>query len=268
MQVKITDYCPWVIISPISANQKKITSDKTNNTNKAAKQTLSIVMMSPSDDPSCEFLASQTINRGVAYYESGDLQGAVVAFADALALSKHFEYEDDQIEEDKYGDYDASGPFQPHFGKSEKWVASTCDLFIFLNPIRIVECLPKTKIRKSLSLIALFNLAICHHRSAILRNMDKTQLRKALQMYELAYAIQMQEGIDMTLTPTMIIMSNVGHIHKILGNGDNAMQCFQHLLSTIMFLVEAGEREHILEFDGFFENILKTIYAHAPAAAA
>ena len=93
-------------------------------------------------------------------------------------------------------------------------------------------------------------------------------LQKALQMYELAYAMQMQNSIDMTLQPTMIIMSNVGHIHKILGNRENSMQCFQHLLSTIMFLVEAGERDHIFEFDGFFENILKTVYANAPAAAA
>ena len=106
------------------------------------------------------------------------------------------------------------------------------------------------------------------HEHAIMNNMDRSMLRKALQLYELAYAIQMQEGIDMTLTPTMIIMSNVGHIHKILGNNDNAMQCFQHLLSTLMFLVEAGERDMVWEFDGFFENILKTVYANAPAAAA
>ena len=72
----------------------------------------------------------------------------------------------------------------------------------------------------------------------------------------------------MTLTPTMIIMSNVGHIHKILGNEDNAIQCFQHLLSTLMFLVEAGEREMVWEFDGFFNNVMKTIYADSPAPAA
>ena len=128
-----------------------------------------------------------------------------------------------------------------HTLERDKWMTSSNDLVIFLNPIKVEGKLPKNKLRKSLSLIALFNLAICNHRNGILRNMDRTFLQKALQMYELAYAIQMQEGIDMTLTPTMIIMSNVGHIHKILGNNENSMQCFQHLLSTIMFLVEAGE---------------------------
>lgn len=220
------------------------------------------------ESQSAETFATKSINLGVELYENGRLQQAVVAFADALSLSKQIEYWDDELEEFYFMESTFSPPFQPHFGKCENFVTSTNDLCIFLNPIKIEGQLPQIKVRKSISLIALFNLAVCNHRSGILHNMDTGLLRKALQMYEMAYAIQMQEGIDMTLTPTMIIMSNVGHIHKILGNKDNSVQCFQHLLSTIMFLVEAGERDHIFEFDGFFENILKTVYAHSPAAAA
>lgn len=212
-----------------------------------------------------EFLASKYINLGVQYYENGRVEDAIVAFADALAMSKQIMQCDD---DENISLYDPNGPFQPHFGRSDKVIPATNDLFIFLNPIKVPAKLPQTKLCKTLSLITMFNLAICNHRNAILNNMNKTLLRKALQLYELAYAIQMQEGVDMTLTPTMIIMSNVGHIHKILGNDDNANQCFQHLLSTLMFLVEAGERDMIWEFDGFFENILKTIYANSPAAAA
>lgn len=215
-----------------------------------------------------EVLATKSINVGVELYELGHLDEAVVAFADAMALSKLVFQQQDEINMEHNDFYDFEGPFHPQFGKNELMAPHNSGLFIFLNPIKIPGSLPKTKLRKTLSLISMFNLAICNHQSAILRNTDKLQLRKALQLYELAYAIQMQEGIDMTLTPTMIIMSNVGHIHKILGNEDNAMQCFQHLLSTLMFLVEAGERDHIFQFDGFFENILKTIYAHSPAAAA
>jgi tetratricopeptide (TPR) repeat protein len=220
------------------------------------------------EDCSPESVATMSINLGVELYENGHFQQAIAAFSDALALTKYIQYWSDEGGDG--GDESAfQAPFQPLFGKSGKWVMiPTSDLFLFLNPIRIQGKFPRTKMRKALSLIALFNLAICNHHNGLLHNMDTVLLRKALQMYELAYAIQMQEGIDMTLTPTMIIMSNVGHIHKILGNRDNAMQCFQHLLSTIMFLVEAGEKDHIFEFDGFFENILKTVYAHSPAAAA
>jgi tetratricopeptide (TPR) repeat protein len=247
----------------------KVPSEQTQSLINSGKTTMSIAscyQQLNQKNLSAELYATKSINLGVELYENGHLQEAVVAFADALAVTKHIEYWD-EIESD--GDSSTNfPPFQPSFGKTERWVTSTNDLFIFLNPIRLPQELPKTKRRKSLSLISLFNLAICSHRSGILHNMDTGLLRKALQMYELAYAIQMEEGIDMTLTPTMIIMSNVGHIHKILGNKDNSMQCFQHLLSTIMFLVEAGEKDHIFEFDGFFENILKTVYAHPPAAAA
>lgn len=215
-----------------------------------------------------EILASRYINLGVAYYERGQTQEAIMAFSDALSMSKFIiEYDDDP----KYYDddlYDLYGPFQPQFGKCEKIIPAANDISIFLNPIKVPPKLPGTKLRSTLLLITMFNLAICNHRDAIIRNMDRIKLRKALQLYELAYAIQMQESIDMTLTPTMIIMSNVGHIHKIMGNNDNAMQCFQHLLSTLMFLVEAGERDMVWEFDGFFENILLTVFAHSPAAAA
>lgn len=215
-----------------------------------------------------EILAARYINLGVAYYEKGQVQEAVVAFADALSMSKHVIEYDNDPKRDNDDIYDLAGPFEPEFGKSEKILSTANDISIFLNPIKVPGKLPGAKISKTLSLITLFNLAICNHRNAIQNNMDRALLRKALQLYELAYAIQMQEGIDMTLTPTMIIMSNVGHIHTIMGHDDNAMQCFQHLLSTLMFLVEAGERDMVWEFDGFFENILKTVYAHSPAAAA
>lgn len=216
-------------------------------------------------NPSPEALATQYINLGVSHFECGQVDEAVDAFAAALATSKQLlRYDEDEAENMLLDD----GPFQPLFGKSDLVVAGPAGLSIFLNPIKLPDKLPSTKVYKTLSLITMFNLAICHHRNAIQNNMNRAYLRKALQLYELAYSIQVQGGIDMTLTPTMIIMSNVGHIHKCLGNTDNALQCFQHLLSTLMFLVEAGERERVWEFDGFFCNIMKTIYADTPAAAA
>ena len=230
-----------------------------------------------------EIVASRHINTGVTHFECGNIELAVAAFADALSTSRqllpaegdhnlaenHLMMEDD--DDDAEND---DGPFQPQFGRSEmvKSTTATSDICIFLNPIKIPTngslSVPSKKVHKTLSLITMFNLAICHHRNAIENNMDKTYLRKALQLYELAYSIQVQGGIDMTLTPTMIIMSNVGHIHDVLGNDDNAKQCFQHLLSTLMFLIEAGERDRVWEFDGFFNNIMQTIYANSPAAAA
>jgi hypothetical protein len=221
---------------------------------------------------SIESLAIHYINVGVSHYENGDIENAAIVFAEALATSEHLaQFENiccEESDENTMLEDEIAGPFQPEFGTCEKLTLGCSDIFIFLNPIKVPNMLPATRIHKILTMITMFNLAVCHHRNAIINNMDITSLRKALQLYELTYAIQMQEGIDVTLAPTMIIMSNVGHIHKILGNKESADQCFQHLLSTLMFLIEAGEKDTVWDFDGFFTNILNTIYAGAPAAAA
>jgi tetratricopeptide (TPR) repeat protein len=220
----------------------------------------------------------KTINEGVCRFEAGDFEGATLAFSRALTISRR-EFQLHQYKQSKFcgsqqGGHDddsdeQSIPFQPDFARCEKiTVPGVSDVFVFLNPMKVpLHKTPNFKIHH-LTLISLFNLAICHHRYAIAHNMDRESLRRALKLYESTYTIQMTEGIDMTLSPTMIIMSNVGHIHKFLGNHESAHQCFQHLLSTLMFLVEAGERELVWEFEGFFENVMHTIYANPPAAAA
>jgi tetratricopeptide (TPR) repeat protein len=221
---------------------------------------------------SIESLAIYRINAGVSHYESGDIESAVIVFTEVLATFKHlvqFENIGEESEENRQNN-DRTGPyFQPEFGTCEKLTSGCSDILIFLNPMKVPNMLPATRLHKILTLITMFNLAVCYHRSAIINNkIDVISLQKALQLYELAYAIQVQEGIDTTLTPTMIIMSNVGHIHKMLGDNESADQCFQHLLSTLMFVMEAGEKDTVWDFDGLFTNVLNTIYAHAPAAAA
>jgi hypothetical protein len=219
---------------------------------------------------SIESLVIFYINVGVAHYEDGDIENALIVFTEALATAKHlvqFENIGEESDDIMLKDEIVTRPFQPEFGTCEKLTLGCSDILLFLFPIKVPNMLEATRLHKILILITLFNLAVCHHRSAIINNMDRISLGKALQLYELAYAMQMQEDIGMTLTPTLIIMSNVGHIHKILGNNKSSDHCFQHLLSTLMFLIEAGEKDTVWDFDGFFTNILNTIYAHAPAAA-
>eukprot|EP00934_Nitzschia_sp_Nitz4_P006010 Nitzschia sp. Nitz4//scaffold114_size70088//49341//49994//NITZ4_005983-RA/size70088-processed-gene-0.24-mRNA-1//1//CDS//3329533441//6000//frame0 len=216
-------------------------------------------------EKSTELLVAKCITLGVKMYERGQIQDAATAFADALSMARHILEKEDGIDTVECR---PKGPFEPKFCKGVQTPLATNGLSVFLNPIASPEDLPQARLRTTLSLIATFNLAICHHRMAADSQLNEGTLRKALRLYELAYAIQMHEGIDMSLSPTMIIMSNVGHIHKLLGNEENATECFQQLLSTLMFLVEAGERDVVSDFDGFFDNVMKTLYANAPAAAA
>lgn len=149
-------------------------------------------------DGAPETLAARYINLGVEYYEKGQIQNAIVAFADAMSMSKHISEYDNDPKRDDSSFFDPSGPFQPQFGKCEKIMVAANDISVFLNPIKVPGKLPGTKLCKTLTLITMFNLAICNHRNAIARDMDRIALRKALQLYELSYAIQMQEGIDMS----------------------------------------------------------------------
>ena len=216
-------------------------------------------------DRAAETLTVRYINLGCAKYARNEMKQATMAFSDALAMAEHIQDSEDDM---KRPQHDSLGPFEPQFERHCFLKSLDSDFALFLYPISLQASVPCSKVKKTLLLIVLFNLAICNHRKAIESGKEGKRLRKALKLYELAYAIQMQEAIDMTLTATMIIMSNVGHIHKVLGNDDDATQCFQHLLSTLMFLVEAGERHMVSEFDGFFKNVLKTVYSNSPAAAA
>ena len=217
-------------------------------------------------------LASHFINLGVSYYEEGKYEAALGLFVEALSVSKsalRFESFDGCSSSSLIDDMKV--PLQPEIRGNHMFSIDDSNIMIFLNPMSVppIKNLPRGRPYNLLTMITVYNMAICHHREAIRRNMDRHSLRKALQYYELAYSIQVNERIDMTLTPSMVIMSNVGHIHKILGHDEYANRCFQYLLATLMFVVESGEQHMVSGFDEFFSNIMNTMYAkHAPAAAA
>ncbi|KAG7344638.1 hypothetical protein IV203_019030 [Nitzschia inconspicua] len=140
----------------------------------------------------------------------------------------------------------------------------------------------------TLSLVIIFNLALAHHLMGIRRNnikntgssswnnsvpnmdvnYDSKALKKALQLYELAYQLhvdeqqmaattncathhqqredreeaQEQEGFESKrmgmLRFTMIVSNNLGEIHRVAKNTTKHVMCLQHLLSTIMYMVD------------------------------
>ena len=73
-------------------------------------------------------------------------------------------------------------------------------------------------------------------------------------------------------TETMAIANNLGHVHLSVGDAIKARQCYEHLLSTIMFVTQAGEdRNSIQHFDGFFWSVQAMVLSdtqHQTARAA
>lgn len=141
----------------------------------------------------------------------------------------------------------------------------------------------------SLSLIIIFNLALAYHLSALQKTKSiiagagatingnsirlRRDLSKAMQLYELAYQLQLeddhQQGSQMNcLRFTMMVSNNLGQIHLSVKNHAKHAICMQHLLSTMMYLVDCQVPVDSVELDGFFRNTSKLILQDKCAGAA
>ena len=133
----------------------------------------------------------------------------------------------------------------------------------------------------NLSLIVIFNLALAHQLRAIDQiastssSADQKLLQKALQLYELAYQLHLDECQDSTnydrvgsLRFTMIVSNNLGEIHRIAGRQEKHEMCLQHLLQTIMYLVDSQTAIDSIDLDGFFRNTSQIMFHNIGAQAA
>ena len=148
------------------------------------------------------------------------------------------------------------------------------------------------------SLVVMFNLALSYHllavdmveHSAYYHHAAtigyETYLKQALSLYELSNAVMECEQMECGFHFIMCLTNNVGHCHNVLGDQIKATQCFEHLLSIQMYLIDrnrcscngGGQQEQQQEVDdehsvtmiddGFIQNtsrfvVLKNCSAHA-----
>ena len=120
-----------------------------------------------------------------------------------------------------------------------------------------------------LSFIQLYNLALTHHLCALSRPNPEPFLRKALSLYELAYTIHVSEDVELTILQSMAIVNNLGQLHSKLNDFEKSQQCFENLLTTLMFVKDCGEQDSQHMLDGFLSNVMSLILCSpkpAPAA--
>jgi tetratricopeptide (TPR) repeat protein len=121
------------------------------------------------------------------------------------------------------------------------------------------------------SIIIIFNLALAHHLVANDHaGVEKQRfLKKAAKLYELALNLHSQEkNLDSTIY-IMACVNNLGLIYRELSDVSTAERCFQHLLQTLMFMVDC--RRDTFDFsllDGFFNNATRRMCKRTTAAAA
>lgn len=144
-----------------------------------------------------------------------------------------------------------------------------------------------------LSVIIVFNLGLTHHLMALddspMQRTGKQQkevdddgedtsqkhrrrylrhLKSALRLYELGFHMQMKGCVSMDMTYAMAMVNNCACIYEALNKKRRAIKFYQHLLSSLLFLVENGEAENIDELDGFLSNASRLILRKNVVAAA
>lgn len=158
------------------------------------------------------------------------------------------------------------------------------DGFVYRKPLLVPKiCIEEGHyMGKATSLIILYNLALAHHLKAINMNdcgsnRNIKVLEQSLKLYELTYQLHCENNGEeqkqskslchveewnerrvaiASIRFTMIISNNLGQIHRVAGNSDKHLMCLQHLLSTIMYMVDS----HLVvldstEMDGFYHNV-------------
>ena len=129
---------------------------------------------------------------------------------------------------------------------------------IFLLPDVKSKCIPS---------VIIFNLALAYNLFALQSTQRSHLLEKSIRLYELAYNSQREASAANALF-TLATLNNLGLIHKALGQSEMSSQCFDHLLSVVMFLVDSKTCHHLDYIDGFLRNITMAGSKVFPAAAA
>lgn len=145
--------------------------------------------------------------------------------------------------------------------------------FVFRDPIEIpltaLKSQPTQRFYSKLTMVVMYNLALSFHLSA-LESASVSRLLRAKKLYEFAFQMHLEETCDMTLLYSLALMNNLGLIYHILGDEDISSQCFQHMLATLMLLLDCGEAHTIQRWDGFMSNVMDLIFTEqqpiSPAA--
>jgi tetratricopeptide (TPR) repeat protein len=236
-----------------------------------------------------QLLAQKLINRGAICIETGRFELAISTLVKALKLSeqvandyacscRHCSLEESMsinqtvprlMRQDspsfcRHEDACTS----PTMARLQQTEDSEQDGYIYRRAIRVSQFSMQEghSMGATMSLIIIFNLALAHHLSAIQQQMCRRRLQKALQFYELAYHLQSEE--QSSLRFTMIIANNLGEIHRAVNNHSKHVMCLQHLLSTMMYLVDCQIPADSIELDGFFRNTSQLILNNKCASAA
>jgi tetratricopeptide (TPR) repeat protein len=234
-------------------------------------------------------LAVELNNQAAALIGNGQFEYSIPALTSALKASKNeiIDFADEQDQQNgapiKQTSLDECMLAKQSSVQDEQEELSGDDgvdqgCYVYNRPIHI----PASSIEETsstyhssvmVSVVAIFNLALAHHLTAMEEN-KVNLLRKAAKLYELAHNMQREEEwMGNTSLFTMAIINNLGMIYRCLDESETSGKCFQQLLSTLMFFTDCGgleenQRDVLPAFAGFFRNTSNLIFHCSSAAAA
>jgi hypothetical protein len=217
--------------------------------------------------PSANNMPVDLNNKAVELIDVGHYEEAISTLVNALQSSKQIISDAKEIHLPLQMTLDdcmaeSPAPVCPQQDENEQ------QLFIYKRPIYI--CREKMalnyKANVLTSVILIFNLSLAYQLSGT-KNANAGYLQKAAKLYQLAFQMPREEKFESTTLFSMACINNVALVYHELEQTNKKRKCFEHLLSTLMCLVDCGE-QNVCELDGFFRNTLNRIVCKTPAAAA
>jgi hypothetical protein len=146
--------------------------------------------------------------------------------------------------------------------------------FVYRHPIFIASE-SDSENETVLSIILVFNMALSHHLIAmdLQHNAEATtkrriRLKLAVKLYKLGSSMQIESDIALSATYTLATVNNWAQISKVLNNEKSSKRLFNHLVTSLMIIIESGATDEIDEIDGFMGNASKMILRECSFAAA
>jgi tetratricopeptide (TPR) repeat protein len=146
--------------------------------------------------------------------------------------------------------------------------------FLYLHPMKVSESLNldnEVALNLNCSLLCVFNLAVTSHCRAIQtteRDLALSRYKTAVKLYEFSYSLLTtieSDGVNADMLITLAIINNVGVIHNQMERSIQAHQCFERLLSLIIYLRGVANADMYISssteslWEGFHSNIVREL---------
>lgn len=211
-------------------------------------------------------LVIQKNNEAVYQISSGKFPEAIENLTSALNACRQYMGEECQLESERpitSLDQCMTHSEATHFPEDKGRNGS----YVYRQGIYIpIEVAQERQSSVMVSTILIFNLALAQQLPEANPVSKQSKLIKAARLYDLAFNMQREEQLGDNIYFALATVNNLGVIYQQLEEKEAANQCFEHLLSTLMLVLDCGESTP--QFGRFIHNATSILSKTVSAPAA